>query len=366
MKRLFSVILLLVLFFTMAVPVHADGFTGTVDNMTIVTQNSISAVVDEYFSNREEFLRDCTLMTFDTANNGVIIDETRHREVLYDLGVTVASSEVSVNNVYATNLFVDVSATETIVYSQSGSLYTDTIMHEIVVYIKNETNAYVICDSYIEPFSGFSSCSYVSPSIDICSVDSDVDGSKHCLIHVAKSELGNTYTENNKFTQYTCGYTTPWCACFISWCGNQANIPTTIIPKGETVDYMAYHANYADGVGNGGYRTPQVGDLVVWEDYSHIGIVSSVNSTNQTFSVIHGNWDDQVVQWHGLAYTDSRFEGFCRPQYTTYNHTYAYYSTDAYHVGTCDNCGSSTGRTEHVYLYAGDHIYICICGRAQD
>lgn len=363
MKKFLSFTLALMLLVTMAAfPVSADEVIGELETTTDVTPMNATAAVHAYFSDREEFLKNNEITDFNSANDAVVNDEVQHRAALNESGITILSSEVSVIITTEINQFAEISATETIEYSKDGICNTETVAHEIVVYLKENATPYVISDSYMEAYSDFSSCSYVSPTASTYAAPADNDGSKHCLINVAKSEVGNTYTDNNKFTQYTCGYAVAWCACFVSWCGYQANIPTSIIPKGETVSYVAYYANFANGVGNGGYRTPQVGDLVIWEDYSHIGIVSAVNSSSQTFSIIHGNWGDQVVHQSGFAFTDSRFEGFCRPQYSYNNHTYTYTITDSWHTSRCVNCGYTTARTSHVYLIDADGNEICVCG----
>lgn len=97
------------------------------------------------------------------------------------------------------------------------------------------------------------------------------------LIGVAMTQVGYNEGPDND-TKYGDWMNIPnqaWCAIFISWCADQADIPTTVIQpsawahprksRGFNVPY--YH---------GSEYTPKRGDLFFKEDFSHVGIVYGV------------------------------------------------------------------------------------------
>ena len=109
-----------------------------------------------------------------------------------------------------------------------------------------------------------------------------------------------------------------WCAMFVSWCANQANIPRTIIPLYascaagrqwfESRDLFKYKESY----------TPKTGDIIFFlsNGASHTGIV--VEYKNGTVYTIEGNTSDMC---HQRSYDpmNSRITGYGTPQYPVYN-----------------------------------------------
>lgn len=107
----------------------------------------------------------------------------------------------------------------------------------------------------------------------------------------------------------------PWCAVFISWCANQANIPTTVIPKTASVTKMYeffLKANLFQPKGNG-YR-PKSGDIMIQKSggVSHTGIV--YDSDASKFYTIEGNTDNGVYR-REYKYDDNKLTGFGTPNY---------------------------------------------------
>lgn len=189
------------------------------------------------------------------------------------------------------------------------------------------------------------------------------------LIAVAASQLG--YTEGtNKNDLSGNGHGTgdcteygnnlgknglAWCASFVSWCFQEANIPTSIMPRSAgcgTLRSSVYHKGATWHGVNSGYK-PQAGDLVMYEklvkmedgnwyyvyanrdkngvpdNTSHVGIVvSDFNESKQTYDVIDGNGNagkvkylpNQKLYMAGPVYgggTMNRIQGFITPAYTT-------------------------------------------------
>ena len=130
---------------------------------------------------------------------------------------------------------------------------------------------------------------------------------KEDLIAIAETQLGYTYNDGTKYgAWYGSSYTkSPWCAMFVSWCANQAGIPTSVIPRHADCDTgMAWFKNngrWHDASSYGGNYTPQRGDIVYYSDghtqsdSTHVGIVTGVS--NNYLQVIEGNTDSKVRRY---------------------------------------------------------------------
>lgn len=86
-----------------------------------------------------------------------------------------------------------------------------------------------------------------------------------------------------------------WCAFFVMWCAEQADIPTTAIPQAQTYGSCTNMANWFknNGLWQDATYTPWPGDIVFfdWDDNgkpNHVGIVESVNDDG-SINTIEGN-----------------------------------------------------------------------------
>jgi uncharacterized protein YgiM (DUF1202 family) len=129
------------------------------------------------------------------------------------------------------------------------------------------------------------------------------DGTKYAqaqaLLKVAQGEIGYVEGANN-YTKYGAWYGLPneaWCAMFVSWCANEADIPTSIIPKMSWVPSMVsfYKGKNCYYARSSGY-VPKPGDIIFFGSSSHVGIVESVTGTGSsaTVNTIEGNTSDAV------------------------------------------------------------------------
>ena len=118
------------------------------------------------------------------------------------------------------------------------------------------------------------------------------------LISVARSQLG-TREGSNGYTKYGAWYdssfaNSAWCAMFVSWCANQASIPTSVIPKHASCDVGA---NWFRNKGIfqlsrhfGGNYAPKAGDIIYFSnksnqnDSTHVGIVISSDG-NKVYTI---------------------------------------------------------------------------------
>lgn len=145
-----------------------------------------------------------------------------------------------------------------------------------------------------------------------------IAGGGERIVQIALQEENNLsgakYWNYVMGSQFVNGDVTPWCACFVSWCANEAGlIDSGIVPKAAAV--RAYHRFYADKgrfhYASEGY-TPQPGDFIVFGQDTHIGIVQYVE--NGRVVTIEGNTSDAV---HSRSYAigSDYITGYCNPEY---------------------------------------------------
>lgn len=110
------------------------------------------------------------------------------------------------------------------------------------------------------------------------------------IIGVAMTQLGYKEGPENssKYGSWIGQANSAWCASFVSWCAAQADISEDILRKtywvsggSDSFDIKIYYntKNY----------TPQPGDLFYKNDFSHVGLVLSVEG--DSFYTIEGNSD---------------------------------------------------------------------------
>ncbi len=170
------------------------------------------------------------------------------------------------------------------------------------------------------------------------------------IIAIARTQLGylegsleGTVQLNNDCTKYGAWYGmnyAAWCAMFVSWCANQAGVPTTVIPKHASCDVgMSWFIKY-DRFGYapayGGNYSPKRGDIVYFGyrmssgayDSTHVGIVYDADATY--IHVLEGNSSNKVQTVRYLKSSDYIL-GYGFPDYSGEGVTIAtgYYSTTA-------------------------------------
>jgi len=125
-------------------------------------------------------------------------------------------------------------------------------------------------------------------------------GQPGALVSVAQSQVGYHEGAGND-TKYGDWYGLPgceWCAMFVSWCANQAGIPTDTVPKGSyTPDIYDWYAAKNAEVN---YNQAQPGDTILFYRNSagrirHIGLVEKGDG-NGGITTIEGNHNDEVAR----------------------------------------------------------------------
>ena len=105
------------------------------------------------------------------------------------------------------------------------------------------------------------------------------------IIGVALTQVGYTEGDNN-YTKYGVWYgqaNSPWCGMFISWCANEAGIPTSVLKRTGIANPSNFGLSYQDGES----YTPQKGDLFFKKSFSHVGLV--YYTEGEYFYTIEGN-----------------------------------------------------------------------------
>ncbi len=287
------------------------------------------------------------------AVTGIVTDEIKHREYLLEQNLSLPDVTYSVDSVNTWDDYAVVYISEIPTDNASQNTSNETT-HILTIFFEEDGNALVISDNYYEIFSGFESCSYVVEYTDNHTRAMGASTSKNCLLYLANKEVGYLEKASNSqldsktanagtanYTKYGAWYgsnAVPWCAIFVSWCADQANIPTTKIPKASYVPTMAYFFQdqglYYESASAGGNYTPKKGDLFFTTSYDHIGIVYIVTSSYIT--VIDGNYGDQVSK-RNISLTDSSLIGYASPDIAQTEHIWTGEPMFEY----CRNCGAS-------------------------
>lgn len=138
-------------------------------------------------------------------------------------------------------------------------------------------------------------------------------GKARDIASIAEREVGNGENGKNR-TKYGAWYGMngqPWCAMFVSWCANQAGVPTSVIPKYASCSAGASWFK-SRGRWQGRNYKPKVGDIIFFTK-SHTGIVTSVSGNS--FGTVEGNSTHDKVARHTYSVGNSGILGFGTPAY---------------------------------------------------
>ena len=361
-KRLIAVVLAFLLIFGNAFSVNAAGIIGEmITDISGLNRLTVSAALNNYFNSREAFL----LNQADTINvplAGVVEDEATHRAKYASEDIVFVDSSISIGevSVYETN--ADAEVTETVTYMKDGIPSTATVPHELFLGLNNDNVPVIISDRYYESFSNFKSCSYVDESVTL-DVNA-VSGSGSCIVYVAEKELGYEEGANND-NKYGIWYgenNLGWCAAFIAWCANEANIPDSVIKYDDyppaILAQLNQQNNYYSRSEAVGSNSPSTGDIVFFTEdntsASHVGIVRWSDASY--IYVVHGNYSDCVC-FTTFSRCDSYILGYGKPAYINTGHTYYtditedFYYDSTEHWVFCVNCGHECENEPHSITY---------------
>ncbi len=317
-------------------------------------QPTVLDVVSEYMDVRYVLLSTGDISVFvGFAVTAFVTDELAHRQLLGEEDITLPDVQYVIDSVNAWDnyILVEMREIEEIVFIGEPSF---EVSHTILIKMDKNQNPLVISDNYTEGLSGFESCSYVPENYDP-DADLNTGGDRSiCLLYVANSQVGykekesdsqlNSFTANagnknySKYGEWYGSNPAAWCAMFVSWCANQANVSPFVVPceayVPNVVDRYQSQGRYYASESQGGSYTPKPGDLFILDDEDHVGIVYSVSSDYIT--VIDGNWDNQVCK-RTINRTDSSLTGYASPLYISAEHNW----DNSSGLQHCTNCGAT-------------------------
>lgn len=122
---------------------------------------------------------------------------------------------------------------------------------------------------------------------------SSASGIRGKVVQIAQSQMegksGAVYWNYVFGGGFVNGNSTPWCACFVSWCGGQAGAWGGF-KSGACIQFKQHFEKsrqWQKGKGHGGRYNPQPGDLIIFNwsgvyggSCDHIGIVESFDGLN--------------------------------------------------------------------------------------
>lgn len=111
------------------------------------------------------------------------------------------------------------------------------------------------------------------------------------------SDLSGSSSSTANYTEYGrwFGQQSNWCAIFISWCANQAGIPTSVVKKNAVASGSS--CQFGEKKYSFGSRAPQVGDIIYVQndsdsDVDHVGLIYKVDDTY--IYAVEGNFGNKV------------------------------------------------------------------------
>lgn len=129
------------------------------------------------------------------------------------------------------------------------------------------------------------------------------------MLAAAESQLGYTApTDGAKYNRWygavNGNYAYSWCQTFLSWCAEQAEIGTDVIPKEASVSaawgFFQADKRFLKSQSQGGSDMPRAGDIAFYSEtgdaaaLTHVGLVTGAE--NGTLYTIEGNVSNQVMR----------------------------------------------------------------------
>lgn len=255
--------------------------------------------------------------------------------------------------------------------------------------------AYFQADAEVPGYSVSSSYKSSSYYTALCNV-ALTGNQREDIVNVALSQVG--YKEGsaagdysgaddgsyNNYTEYNYWYhnyvnsgmpvggseTAPWCATFVSWCAEQANIPASVLKRSTraghgsscfNVKFYSGSSTLASSSDNDSYfmgyqYTPKKGDLFFTRSWSHVGLVVGVNGSKVI--TVEGNTNNNgssqgngvyKLSWRNISdlyFGVPDYAGV--PDHTCDKGTYMYYEAahPHYKCYKCSVCGNIWRNTE--------------------
>ena len=360
-RKMISLLLVTAMLLSASAEAIAVDISATDDvQLTGMSTASVTQAVKNYFEARADYLLG-NVTTMDWPNVGIVNDEAAHILQYNTKNIVLNETNYTIETIACYDNISEVDALETISYTKNGIANTEVVAHKLRLYLGDANAPIVAADGYMELCSGFESCSYLPPDTTMTRSTSN-GGSSLCIVEVAKGEVGTveTGTDMTKYGAWFGLNGVAWCAIFVSWCANQANVSTSIVPRyagcRDVMSFFDGQDRYYSSPSCGGEYIPVPGDIIIfsWTPnmFSHVGIVEKVE--NGKVWLIDGNWSNQV-SYHAFNLNSSDIVGYGHPAYESSGHVFSGYITDAdHHWQECVNCGYTSQKIVHI---AGNYSY---------
>lgn len=387
MKKAMIILLSCIIICTHVLATHAAPVDNDSDSHMIELE--LTNELTRYFNSRKLLLANGdTKALLAVTFEGIVNDEVRHysssRALVYSDKYKVIRFNIG----------------EDAIVNVEEETLAGPVLHEILLFRREESGWMVVSDRYSNQYDGFTSASYVNPE-DIQAIETMLrnqtearyiplggEGLRMTLLNTANNEVGylekasnsNLYSHtanpgNNNYTKYGAWYGSnpaDWCAMFVSWCANQAGISTSIIPRTDSVQtginaftsWGRYHAAAS--------YTPVAGDVFFMKIpgvISHTGLVYA--QSGNTVLIIDGNASVsgssyQQVRKIYLSLTDYHLTGYGHPNYCYGNNHSASgsYSSNLYtHWHPCTLCGTRVAEASHSWISSGTGYTCSVCNK---
>jgi len=382
-RTLTLLLALCTVFSCMSLFASADSIIGDITTSPITQTNELNtrSFISNYFALRKAFLTG-TSDELPMANSALREDESKHLDMLSDAGVVFQDSAIQFTDIRCWDNYAEVCLIETASFFDGDNAFQESIEHIVIIRIKDDGSCVIESDGYREVASAFVSGSYLDPA-DIAEINSSVPGSAHCIVYVAKEEVG-TEEEEGGYTKYGREFhsrnqamdnplpgnfeNAPWCAMFVVWCAYHSNVSTGIIPflasSSQMQDYYISQGRYY-AKGNG---IPQAGDIIFMfgeaNDPDHVGIVTEASSSVIQF--VDGNNGNDVSE-ETISTSGQHYIGYARPAYGSYVHASSGVPVNTndpeVHYFACANCGKIYQSVAHTFETVSNYSYhrdVCI------
>ena len=351
-------------------------------------QEQIDLLLDTYFSARCTLdATYCSAMLSNIVRQGIINDEHERIALLNNAGVVEMTNLYAVTQTEHDGAYILYHVTETVKYNTEQY----NIDHLIAFVVSEENLLYIARDEYCEEFLSFESNAvwhYIESSMARSGSNNDLADNTHSntgdqaydLVEVARTQVGyhekssvsqleyktanSGYNNFTKYEQWYMNYGTwpsdaeegqEWCAMFVSWCANQASIPTNTVPKERKVNKFKLHyetAGFEISQADGGTYIPKMGDIIIFS--SHVGIVVSADEDN--IVIIDGNHTNQVCL-RSIQADNADIYCFGTPTYpdsdengnSVHNWSASFEHDNDNHWKICIWCGKQTEPLRHVW-----------------
>ena len=243
------------------------SLTGSVTAASLSESSPMEEIVEhvvlQYMADRLSILQGDPDATLQTAVPAMERDEQAHFECLQANGFSNYSSSYTVHSIQDCGHFWSACVTEQVTVWRAGECIQETVEHEVEVCKDRIQLGRVWADSYRENTSGFYSCSYVLTKEELPDeyIPEEPLFSDSRLCIDAKPKAGYNRSALVKWL----GHDDAWCAIFLSWCANQENGSTSIMPEDASVPNMkslfCSRGRYYPSKSQCGNYTPTIGNL---------------------------------------------------------------------------------------------------------